>query len=201
MDDNNNLERLGRRFFNRDTKQVANDLIGRYLVRETEKGEMIGKITEVEAYLGPKDKGCHSYDYKKTERTKIMYKIPGTHYIYLIYGMYHCLNVVTEEENMPCAVLIRELYPIDGIDLMKKNRQIKIGKNYKNLVDGPGKLCMALDITKHKFNGKDSCKSDSQLYYTKGQSIDTNHIESLKRIGIDYAEEDKDRLLRFRLKK
>ena len=196
-----NLQRLSRNFFKRNTEQVAKDLIGRYIVRETENGKMIGKITEVEAYLGPNDKGCHSYNYKKTERTKIMYKIPGTHYIYLIYGMYHCLNVVTEEEGLPCAVLIRELYPIDGIDLMKKNRQIKIGKNYKNLVDGPGKLCMALDITKQKFNGKDSCKSVSRLYYTIGQSIDINHIESLKRIGIDYAGEDKDRLLRFRLKK
>ncbi|MFO7797992.1 MAG: DNA-3-methyladenine glycosylase [Promethearchaeati archaeon] len=196
-----NLQRLSRNFFKRNTEQVAKDLIGRYIVRETENGKMIGKITEVEAYLGPNDKGCHSYNYKKTERTKIMYKIPGTHYIYLIYGMYHCLNVVTEEKGIPCAVLIREVYPVEGIDLMKKNRQIKIGKNYKNLVDGPGKLCMAFDITKQKFNGTDSCSSDPKLYYTKGESVDKNRIESLKRIGIDYAEEDKDRLLRFRLKK
>lgn len=196
----NNLKRLTREFFNRDTKKVAKDLIGRYLVRETNKGKMIGKITEVEAYAGPNDKACHCYDYKKTERTKIMYKIPGTHYVYLIYGMYHCLNVVTEKEGMPCAVLIRELYPIKGIELMKKNRTVKIGKNYKNLVDGPGKLCMALKITKEKFNGKDSCHSDVKLYYANGETIHQDDIKSLKRIGIDYAEEDKHRLLRFKLK-
>jgi len=195
-----NLERLTREFFNRDTKQVANDLLGRFLVRETEEGKIIGKITEVEAYVGPNDKACHCYDYKKTERTKIMYKIPGTHYVYLIYGMYHCLNVVTEEEGMPCAVLIRELYPIEGIELMKKNRTVKIGKNYKNLVDGPGKLCMALKITKEKFNGKDSCHSDAKLYYTVGEPAQKDIIETLKRIGIDYAEEDKHKLLRFKLK-
>lgn len=198
--DKKKLKRLNRKFFNRDTEKVAKDLIGRYLVRETGNGKMIGKIIEVEAYVGPDDKACHCYDYRKTERTKIMYKIPGTHYVYLIYGMYHCLNVVTEEKGMPCAVLIRELYPIEGIELMKQNREIKIGKNYKNLLDGPGKLCMGLDITKEKFNGKDSCRLDAKLYYTEGELIEKSEIESLKRIGIDYAEEDKERLLRFRLK-
>jgi DNA-3-methyladenine glycosylase len=196
----NVLERLDRKFFERDTKIVANDLLGKYLIRETPKGRLIGKIIEVEAYLGPNDKASHSYNYKKTERTKTMFMKPGTLYIYLIYGLYFCLNVITEPEDMPCAVLIRQLFPIDGIELMIKNRNVKIGKNYRNLIDGPGKLCLAFDITKDEFNGTDSCAVHSKLYFTEGENIKKGLITADKRIGIDYAEEDKDRLLRFSLK-
>ncbi len=194
------LKRLNREFFTKDTKNVARELLGNYLVRETEKGHMIGKILEVEAYLGPDDKASHSYNYRKTERTKVMYMKPGTLYIYLIYGLYYCLNVITEPEQMPCAVLIRQLFPIDGIELMKANRNVKIGKKFKNLTDGPGKLCIALDITKDKFNAKDSCSNNSKLFFIEGEKIKDNNIIADKRIGIDYAEEDKDRLLRFTLK-
>lgn len=193
------FKRIGRDFFNRDTKKVGYDLLGKYLVRETSKRKMIGKVTEVEAYLGPEDKASHSYNYRKTERTKVMYEKPGTWYVYLIYGMYHCLNVITEEKGMPSAVLFRELYPIEGIELMKGNRSVKIGKNYKNLLDGPGKLSMGLEITKEGFNGKDSCTSDSKLYLTQGEDINEKKIRTYKRIGIDYAEEDKDLELRYRL--
>jgi DNA-3-methyladenine glycosylase len=195
-----NLEKLRRRFFNRKTEIVAKDLIGKYLVRETDKGKLVGKVIEVEAYLGPEDKASHSYNYRKTERTKTMFDKPGTWYVYLIYGMYHCLNIITEEEGMPSAVLFRELYPIEGIDLMKESRDVKIGKNYKNLLDGPGKLSMGLNITKEKFNGRDSCSSNSKLYLTHGEKINRENIEAYERIGIDYAEEDKHLKLRFRLK-
>lgn len=195
------LTRLQRDFFERDTKRVAKELLGKYLVRETENGNMVTKIIETEAYLGSNDKACHTYNYKKTKRTKTMYKIPGTIYVYLIYGMYHCLNVITEPKGEPCAVLIRELYPVDGIEMMKENRDVKIGKDYKNLMDGPGKLCMALEITKEKFNGKDACDPKSMLYFTRGENINSSGITVHKRIGIDYAEEDKDRLLRFRIEK
>ena len=194
------LERLDRSFFERKTKVVAIDLLGKYLVRKTSKGNIVGKIIEVEAYLGPNDKASHSYNYKKTERTKTMFMKPGTIYIYLIYGLYFCLNVITESENIPCAVLIRQLFPIDGIKLMIENRNAKIGKNYRNLIDGPGKLCMAFGIKKDEFNGKDSCATTSKLYFTEGEIIKKDLIIANKRIGIAYAEEDKDRLLRFTLK-
>ena len=194
-----NIIRLGREFFNRDTETVAKELLGKNLVRETENGNMIGKIIEVEAYLGPKDKACHTYNFKKTERTKVMYEKPGTLYIYLIYGMYHCLNVITEPKGLPCAVLIRELYPIEGIEIMKENRNIKMGKNYKNLLDGPGKLCIGFNIKKEYFNGKDSCASNIKLFFTEGEKVEIESINAHKRIGIDYAEEDKDKLLRFKL--
>jgi len=193
------FKRLNREFFSRDTKTVAKDLLGKYLIRETEKSKIVGKIIEVEAYLGPNDKASHSYNYKKTERTKIMYGKPGTLYVYLIYGMYFCLNVITEPEEMPRAVLIRKLYPIDGIELMIENRKVNLGKNFKNLIDGPGKLCMAFNITKEEFNGKDSCSIGSRLYFTQGEKIDQKKIVKSKRIGIDYAEEDKDLLLRYTL--
>ncbi len=194
------LKRLNRDFFNSHTVEVAKELLGKYIVRKTKRGNIIGKIIEVEAYLGPSDKACHSYNYKKTERTDPMYMKPGTLYVYFIYGMYYCLNVATEPEGMPCAVLIRQLYPVNGIELMIKNRNVKIGKNYRNLIDGPAKLCMALNITKEEFNGKDSCDPDSKLFFTHGEKINPNDIVLGKRIGIEYAQEDKDKLLRFTLK-
>ena len=195
------LTRFNREFFKRDTQIVAKDLLGKYLVRETKNGSMIGKIMEVEAYLGPNDKACHAYNYRKTEKTKIMYENPGTIYVYYIYGMYFCLNVITEPKETPCAVFIRQIYPIEGTELMIENRVVKIGKNFKNLCDGPGKLCMALKITKEKFNGKDSCSKDSKLFFTQGKFLNEKEIVLNKRIGINYAEEDKDRLLRFTLKR
>ena len=184
----------------RDTQAVARDILGKYLVRRTGNGHMIGKVIEAEAYLGPQDKASHCYNYKKTEKTKIMYEKPGTLYVYYIYGMYFCLNVITEPEGIPCGVFIRKLFPIEGIDLMKKNRNVKIGKNFKNLVDGPSKLCMALNISKDLFNGKDSCSPQSKLFFTEGEKVDKNDIIIGKRIGIGYAEEDKDLLLRFTIK-
>ncbi|MFX1281453.1 MAG: DNA-3-methyladenine glycosylase [Promethearchaeota archaeon] len=195
----NILNRLSREFFDRRTEKVAEELIGKYLIRETVKGKIVGKIIEVEAYLGPTDKASHSYNYKKTERTKVMYEKPGTLYVYLVYGMYFCLNVITEPIDMPCAVLIRQLYPIDGIELMRENRNVEIGKDYKNLVDGPGKFCMAFKITKEDFNGEDSCASNARLYFTQGEKIDQEKIIKSKRIGIDYAQGDKDLLLRYTL--
>jgi DNA-3-methyladenine glycosylase len=193
------LGRLTSNFFSRCTVEVAKDILGKYLIKETNKGDMIGKIIEVEAYLGSNDKACHAYNYKKTEKTKTMYMKPGTFYVYYIYGVYFCLNVITEPEGMPCAIFIRNLFPVKGMELMKENRNVKIGKNYKNLVDGPSKLCMALNITKEQYNGKDSCAENSNLYFTQGKMIEDKNITLNKRIGINYVEEDKDRLLRFTL--
>jgi len=195
-----NLTPIQREFFSRDTIIVAKDLLGKYLVRKIMNNLIIGKIIEVEAYLGSKDKASHSYNLRKTNRTKIMYEKPGTLYVYLIYGMYHCLNVISEPEGIPCAILIRKLFPVKGIEFMKDRRKVKLGRNFKNLMDGPGKLCMAMDITKEKFNGMDSCATDSKLFFSIGDLVDKENIKTGTRIGIDYAEEDKDRLLRFWIK-
>ena len=192
-----NFKRLTRTFFNYNTRLVAEQILGKFLVRETEEGRIVGKIIEVEAYLGVNDKASHCFGAKRTEKTKIMYMKPGTLYVYYIYGTNFCLNVVTEPVGVPNAIFIRKLYPIEGIDLMKKNREVQIGKNFKNLVDGPSKLCQALHITKDLFNGKDSCSPASKLYFAEGIEKEQFRISLEKRIGIDYAEEDKDKLLRF----
>jgi DNA-3-methyladenine glycosylase len=192
-----NFKRLPRSFFSSNTHLVAEQILGKFLVRETEEGKIVGKIVEVEAYLGVKDKASHCFGARRTEKTKIMYMQPGTLYVYYIYGKNFCLNVVTEPIGVPCAIFIRKLYPIEGIELMKKNRPIPIGKNFKNLVDGPSKLCQALNITKDLFNGRDSCAPDSKLYFAEGLEKEQYRISLEKRIGIDYAEEDKDKLLRF----
>ena len=192
-----NFKRLLCSFFEYNTRLVAEQILGKFLVRETEEGKIVGKIIEVEAYLGINDKASHCFGSKRTEKTKIMYMKPGTLYVYYIYGTNFCLNVITEPIGIPCAIFIRKLYPIEGIDLMKKNRHVSIGKNFKNLVDGPSKLCQALNITKELFNGKDSCSLDSKLYFAEGLEKEQYRISLEKRIGIDYAEEDKDKLLRF----
>ena len=99
--------KCNRSFYNRDTCQVAQDLLGRYLVRMQDGRPLVIRITETEAYIGRIDKACHAYNYRRTARTETLFAPPGTAYIYLIYGMYHCLNFVTEPEEEPCAVLIR----------------------------------------------------------------------------------------------
>jgi DNA-3-methyladenine glycosylase len=119
--------RLLRAYFNRPTLMVARSLIGKYLVRSIGGREIAGKIIEVEAYIGPRDKACHASK-GKTQRTEVMFGPSGRAYVYLIYGMYHCLNVVTEREEYPGAVLIRAI-EVDGV-----------------LIDGPGRLCRAMQI-------------------------------------------------------
>ena len=109
------MQILTQDFFARDTVTVAQELLGKHLVRVMPDGSRITvAITETEAYVGPIDKACHAYGYKHTPRTKTMFSAPGTAYIYLIYGMYHCLNLVTEPEGEPCAVLIRGAVPVEN---------------------------------------------------------------------------------------
>ncbi|MCX7904366.1 MAG: DNA-3-methyladenine glycosylase [Caloramator sp.] len=187
-------------FYSRDTITVAKELLGKLLVRNINGNKLVGKIVEVEAYLGPIDKACHSYNFRRTQRNEVMYGPPGIAYVYFIYGMYYCLNFVTEKEGMPCAVLIRALEPIEGFDIMALNR---FGKTYseltksqkRNLTNGPGKLCRAFNIDK-ALNGH-SLLSD-EIYVLDNQ--EDFEIVAGKRIGIDYAEEAKDFEWRFFIK-
>ena len=128
----NALKKYPRKFFEKNTETIAKELIGSYLVRDTPNGKIIGKIIETEAYLGANDKACHTYNYRKTERTKIMYQQPGTWYVYLIYGMYHCLNVITEPmgeypERLPEKPLIGAILTATG------KRIIQRAKKYSHL--------------------------------------------------------------------
>lgn len=119
------MEKLTQEFYNRDTLTVARELLGNYLVRELDGEKLVCRITETEVYIGRCDKACHAYGYKRTQRTETLFAPPGTVYIYLIYGMYHCLNFVTEPEGEPAAVLIRGLEAVSGIETLTRLRYPK----------------------------------------------------------------------------
>ena len=194
------MELLRRDFYNRDTVAVARDLLGQHLVRVLENGtQLVCRITETEAYVGRMDKACHAYGYKRTARTETLFAPPGTAYIYLIYGMYHCLNFVTEPEGEPSAVLIRGAEAVTNGDIIAENRfGCKMAEmaayQRKNFLNGPGKLCRGLDLTRAQ-NGLDLTAPDSGLYVCDGPA--PGHIQVGKRIGIDYAQEAADFPWRF----
>lgn len=194
------MELLTRDFYDRDTVTVARDLLGKTLVRVLPDGTRLRcAITETEAYVGPVDKACHAYSYKRTARTSTMFEKPGTAYIYLIYGMYCCLNLVTEREGEPCAVLIRGGVPIANGNIIAKNR---FGCNEgdmtayqrKNFLNGPGKLCRGLLLTRAQ-NGLDVTDPEGGLYLCQGTTPEK--IQVGKRVGIDYAQEAVDFPWRF----
>ena len=193
------MKTLPRAFYDRDTLEVARDLLGTYLVRRLDGAELVVRITETEAYVGAVDKACHAYGGRRTARTETLYAKPGTAYVYLIYGMYHCLNVVTEPEGTAAAVLLRGVEAVSGADLMAFNR---FGRAYdrltadqrKNFLNGPGKVCRALALTR-THNGLDlTAGAEEEL---PAGEAPTGEILVGKRIGIDYAEEAVDFPWRF----
>ena len=188
--------KLNRDFYNRDAQIVAKELLGKLLVRETPDGVVKGRIVEVEVYKGTPDSmdyACHAFPVKRTNRTEIMFGEAGHAYIYLIYGMYSCLNLVCNAENVPECVLIRALEPVEGLDLMRARRRQE--KRYA-LCSGPGKLCQALSLTKRE-NGLDLCGRE---LYVETEEIQTDFdIASSKRINIDYAGEAKEFPWRYTL--
>lgn len=182
--------RLGRDFYDRDTLTVARELLGQELVREYQGVRLVGRITETEAYIGRIDKACHAYGYKRTPRTATLFSAPGTAYLYLIYGMYTCLNFVTEGEGEPAAVLIRGLEAVEGEAWMTQLRfgrapEELTGYQRKHFLDGPGKVCRALALDR-TLNGH--CLLEPPLYVRRG-SRPAGEIHVGRRIGIDYAQE------------
>ncbi len=198
--------KLKKKFFARETTQVATDLLNCVLVRVTETGTVLkGRIVETEAYLGLKDDSCHSFGGRKTKRTQVMYLPGGCAYIYFTYGMYYCFNIVTAGRGEPEAVLIRALEPIEGISEMQENRLEKvIGRtdsepcspssasvdarsrrsskiNIKNLTSGPGRLCQALNICKN-LNGENM--EGGRLYVEKGNGMPSKKIIVSERVGL-----------------
>jgi DNA-3-methyladenine glycosylase len=167
-------------FYNRSTLRVAQELLGCFLVRKV-KGKIIrAKITETEAYNGPKDLASHA-SRGKTERNKIMFAEPGTIYVYFTYGMHYMFNIVTEAKDYPAAVLIR------AVELDDK----KINTN------GPARLTKFLQIDK-SFNGLSVCTKKHGLWVEgKKEMISPRQIKKAKRVGVDYAGEYKDKLWRF----
>lgn len=202
---------MDKNFFNNDGIYVAKNILGKFLIREYDNIKVVTKIVEVESYMGKKDKASHVYNDKKTDRTKPLYLEGGHIYVYLIYGMYYCLNISANIENIPECVLIRSVEPILGLDKISFNRYKKEYDkltNYqkKNITNGPGKLCMALQIDR-SLNFQ--CILDSNIYISdfyineNGEKVfcdnDFEVVES-KRINIDYSEEAKDYLWRFYIK-
>lgn len=188
------MAKLKKSFYQRSTEVVARQLLGKTLVHIVNGHRLAGRITEVEAYLGIKDRACHTFNNKRTPRTEAMY-LPGGHaYVYFIYGMYNCFNVVTRTEKHPEAVLIRALEPIEGIEQMKRYR---VTDDIHNLTTGPGKLCEALQIT--KANSTQSLQSPS-LFIEDAPNTSPRNIVAKPRVGIAYAQEAIDWPLRFYIK-
>jgi DNA-3-methyladenine glycosylase len=185
---------LPRSFYDRDTIEVARDLLGKVLVREIDGSRLSVKIVETEAYVGPHDKACHARN-GMTARNRVMFGEPGHAYVYFIYGMYYCLNLVTEKAGYPAAVLIRAGEPLEGEDTMRALRTK--ARKIKDLTSGPGKLCQAMSIDR-ELNGADVCRK-GPLYLETGMG-DSHEIASCKRIGVEYAGEYKDKPWRFLLK-
>ncbi|QDH21346.1 DNA-3-methyladenine glycosylase [Saccharibacillus brassicae] len=175
-------------------------LLGQTLVRRTEFGEIRSRIIETESYGGIEDKGSHAYGGRRTPRTEIMFGAGGTAYVYLIYGMYHCLNVVTGSQDDPQAVLIRAVEPLTEEDerRMRFFRKIK-SKKASDLSGGPGKLCRALDVDK-SFNGCRLTVPTSPLYLEAGDDPSSLELLCGPRINIDYAEEYAAKPWRFFVK-
>ena len=171
-------------FFRQDTVELARRLLGCLLIHRTPDGVAGGMIVETEAYIGAIDKACHAYR-NRSERTEIMYHDGGYAYVYFIYGMHHCFNVVTGPEGEGNAVLIRALEPVIGLELMQRRRNTK---TLQNLCSGPGKVCLALDITKNEY-GLDLCNADSPLHLIQYRHIPDAKIVASPRINVAYAEE------------
>jgi len=185
--------KLPREFYTRrNVLQVARELLGKLLVVPNRNGKRVsGRIVEVEAYRGPQDRAAHSYGGRRTKRTEPMYGEGGTAYVFFVYGMYYQFNVVTNVAGSPHAVLIRAVEPVEGLDLMRKRRH---QQPEHNLTNGPGKLCIALDIDR-RLDGLDLLSN--RVWLEDAQSIPRSRIMSGPRIGIDYAAEWKDKPWRF----
>ncbi len=170
---------LPRDYFARPTLAVARSLVGKYLVREQDSGLVAGRIIEVEAYIGTEDKACHASK-GRTARTDVLFGPPGHAYVYLCYGMYEMLNVVTEQEGFPAAILLRAV-ECEG-----------------TLIDGPGRLTRAFDIDR-RLNRCDLTLGRSLWFEDRGDALPTGLLNTHPRIGVDYAGEWAHKPWRFRL--
>jgi len=173
------IDKLPRSFYLRPTLTVARDLLGKYIVRRLKGKSLIGKIVETEAYLGDNDPASHAFR-GKTKRNEVMFGEGGHLYVYFTYGMHFCANVVTDAERRGRAVLLRAVEPLEGRDIMVKNRKLK-DTPYKNLTNGPAKLCEAFGIN-GRHNGTDLLSDE--ILITTGEEIPRKQIISTSRIGI-----------------
>ncbi len=180
-------DRLSYDFFARDTLIVARELLGARLVRLLDGQRLSGVIVECEAYVGHGDTASHA-SRGRTPRNEVMFGPPGRAYVYFTYGMHWMLNVVTEEEGFPAAILIRALEPVEGLEVMRRLRQADRRRlRDRDLTSGPARLTQAMAIDK-RFNGADLVHGD-ELWLERGRKVPDEEVARGPRIGIHYADE------------
>jgi len=191
------IKKLDHSFYNRnDVLKIAKELLGKILITQFDGQLTSGRIVETEAYAGETDKASHAYGGRRTKRTEIMYGDGGAAYVYLCYGLHHLFNVVTNKKNIPHAILIRALEPLEGIEIMlDRTRKSKLDFT---LTRGPGNVSKALGLFTHH-SGK-NLLLDEIFIADDGFKLNKKDIEITKRIGVDYAEEDALLLYRFSVK-
>src|SRR3989440_4507356 len=179
------MKSLPRAFYTRsDVLEVARDLLGKRLVVPNRSGARVaGIIVETEAYRGPEDKASHAYNGRRTRRTETMYGVGGTAYVYFVYGMYNQFNVVTNVEDVPHAILVRAVDPIEGLEIIRRRRR---GRFAHELTSGPGRLCVAMGIDR-KLNKADLL--GDRVWIEEDIPVSRRQIARGPRIGIGYAEE------------
>lgn len=182
-------------YFNEDVVAVAKDLLGKRLVTHINGMKTAGIIVETESYRGPEDKASHAYNNRRTQRTETMFKQGGCAYIYLCYGIHHLLNIVTGQQDVPHAVLIRAIEPVEGIEHMLVRRNMDEVEH--RLTAGPGVVSKAMGITR-EMDGV--ALNGSQIWLEQGRSVASKDIIESPRVGVAYAEEDALLPWRFRLK-
>lgn len=178
-----------------DVVSIAKALLGKVICTQLNGEFTSAKIVETEAYRGPDDKACHAYNYRRSPKNEDMYGPPGTAYVYTCYGIYDLFNVVTAETNIPHAVLVRAVEPLEGKEIMEKRRTVK---KQIDLTNGPGKLALALGINK-LMSGQNLMVSENIWIEDHGFVISENQIISGPRVGLTTAEECSNWPWRFRI--
>ncbi len=182
--------KLPKSFYSRPTIDVAVDLIGKVLVRPLRTGHTAGMVVETEAYIGEDDLACHASK-GRTPRTEVMFGKPGHAYVFVVYGFHSCLNAVTEREGYPAAVLIRAIEPVEGLELMRRNRQ-RVSRD-RDIGSGPAKLCQAMAVDR----SLNAVSLDSEELWLEDRDLNPGDILASARIGVDYAGEYRDKPWRF----
>lgn len=193
---------LEKNFYRQGALKLAKELLGKTLVRKVDGKILKGKIVETEAYIGEIDKASHAYNGRRTERTEPLFQEGGIAYVYFIYGLYHCFNVISGEKDKGEGVLIRAVEPLNEFDYISKKRFNKkfddlSSAKKKTLTNGPSKLCMAYSINKDDNYKKLYEEGD---FYIENSDEESFEIVETTRIGIDYAEEAVEFLWRFYIK-
>lgn len=189
------LAPLERRFYQRDTTEVARALLGTLLLRELPEGLVAVRLVEVEAYLGVGDRACHTFAGRRTPRTEVMWGEAGRLYVYFTYGMHHCANVVTRDAGVPEAALLRGAVPVFGREAVVARRH---GREGRALLDGPGRLCQGLGLDRAD-NGADLTSRGGVWLADDGLRLPDRWVRRGPRVGVASAGEAAAWPLRFRV--